>query len=289
MRNIKKWIQIVAFVSVLLPVRAQMPPDRDEGLAHALGPEWKVRYQVYAGHSNLLEFVHGAEKINNWTELVTLQDFNDTLKFSPEEILNKLKVQREKECPGVTQWNVIGQDERSLLYEWHVGHCRNWPEQVEIARIILGKHSWYLIHYAAKVHELASSTRTQWIKTFSDATFDSVTSSFDPTLISVDVDELVPFDVDRVAIALKPAMESQNCNVTEASANRIECKRPRVATTSKHMGSGGESVTAMLEANGGQTQVRITTGKGFNGRLLKQNWSTPIYVEMMKTLQKAQP
>ncbi len=52
---------------------------------------------------------------------------------------------------------------------------------------------------------------------------------------------------------------------------------------------GGESVTAVLEAQGDQTRIRITTGKGFYGRLGKQSWSMPIFHEMMKRLQQAHP
>jgi len=98
------------------------------------------------------------------------------------------------------------------------------------------------------------------------------------------VDEVIPFEIDKVVSALKPAMESQNCNVKEATDNRIVCKRPRVSDTFKQSGSGGESVTAILEPKGDQTHVHISTGKGFAGRLVKQNWSLPIYEQMIKNL-----
>jgi hypothetical protein len=102
------------------------------------------------------------------------------------------------------------------------------------------------------------------------------------------VDEVIPFEMSKVVAALKPAMESQNCNVKEATDTRILCKRPRVSATFKKSGSGGESVTAILEAKGDQTHVRISTGKGFYGRLVKQNWSVPIYEQMTKNLKPAQ-
>jgi hypothetical protein len=55
---------------------------------------------------------------------------------------------------------------------------------------------------------------------------------------------------------------------------------------SKEPDLGGESVTAELESHGSQTQVRITTGKGFYGRLSKKNWSTPMFEAMMRALQQ---
>lgn len=116
------------------------------------------------------------------------------------------------------------------------------------------------------------------------ARLDSKTSALNPTANSKDLDETIPFQKDAVAAALKPAMESVGCKVTDQNAKHIECKRDR--GYSDRTGNGGEKVTAELQAKGGQTRVRIRTYKGTLGRLEKKNWSTPNYQEMMKTLQK---
>jgi len=112
---------------------------------------------------------------------------------------------------------------------------------------------------------------------------DTATAAFNPTANSKDMDETIPFRVEKVVTALKPAMESMGCKVTAETAGRIECKRSR--GSSEQTGGGGESVTATLEATGQQTHLRIWTGKGFVGRVQKKNWSTPIYQAMLKTLQ----
>ena len=118
----------------------------------------------------------------------------------------------------------------------------------------------------------------------------NTSSTIDPTAGSKDIDEVVPFGLDKVLAALKPAMGTYGCNVTESTTNRIECKRARGYSQKENVnGNGGESVTATLEIQGDQTHVRIVTGKGFYGRLEKKNWSTPIYIEMLKSLRKAQP
>jgi hypothetical protein len=116
------------------------------------------------------------------------------------------------------------------------------------------------------------------------ARLDAKTSPLNPTANSKDVDEVIAFRLDAVAAALKPAMESFGCKVNEANDKRIECRRQR--GNSERTGYGGEKVTAELRAKGEQTRVRIWTGKGFVGRMRKNNWSTPIYEEMMKALQK---
>jgi hypothetical protein len=102
---------------------------------------------------------------------------------------------------------------------------------------------------------------------------------------SKDMDEVIPFGIDRVAAALKPAMENMGCKVMNAKATRIACKRGR-GSSERSDYSGGEKVTARLEARGEQTRVLIWTGKKFTAQVGKHNWSTPIYQEMMKSLQE---
>ena len=54
---------------------------------------------------------------------------------------------------------------------------------------------------------------------------DAKTSSSNPTAKGKNMDELVPFGIEKVMAALRPAMESEGCKVTEATSTRIECKR----------------------------------------------------------------
>jgi hypothetical protein len=113
---------------------------------------------------------------------------------------------------------------------------------------------------------------------------DSPPPSLDPKAETVD--QVIPYEASKVMAALKLAMESKDCNFTESTATRIECKRPRGYSYSTHMGYGGESVTAVVEAQGEQTHVHISTGKGFYGRLGKVNLSVPIYNAMMTSLEE---
>lgn len=119
------------------------------------------------------------------------------------------------------------------------------------------------------------------------AVLDSKNSPLNPVVGSKNMDQVVPFGREKVAAALKSAMETEGCKVTEAKEGRIECKRARGG--SERTGFGGEKVTVTLEAKTDQTRVRIQTGKGVVGRLGKKNWSSAIYEEMMKNLQKPAP
>lgn len=277
----KRLIPLAAFVCFLLVVGAAA--GENEVLNFELGLDWKAANNVERRGRVLIEYVRRGDDINNWKELFTYQNFGLRGKHqTPEEELNALKALREKECPGATEWNVLEQNENSILYEWQAKPCLGWPEQHEIARIIFAKHNLFFLRYTAKVQQLDPETRTQWINTFKAATVDTETKSVG----SEDVDLVIPFEMDKVMAALKPAMESADCNVKEATANRVECKRPR--NTNGYNGYGGESVTAVLEALGNKTRVLITTGKGFYGRLGKRSWSIPIYQQMVKNLEQAQ-
>jgi hypothetical protein len=283
-------IGILAFLCLNSWSGAAAQHVQNEGLVRTLGPEWKSMYEINRDLTyDAIELVRNGDTLTDWREEVRIEDSTEPSRLSPEETLKKLLAPVEKKCPGAMEWKVISRDESSVLYEMHTNPCRSVPEETEIGRVMLGKYSWYVLEYRARVHELAPDTRAQWIKTFSEASFDSVTSSFDSAWMSVDVDEAVPFAMDKVMAALKPAMEGQDCHVTAESADRIECRRPRGQTSAEHSGYGGESVTAVLEAQGGKTHVLITTGLGFYGRLGKRNYSTPIYEEMIRNLQKGQP
>jgi len=115
------------------------------------------------------------------------------------------------------------------------------------------------------------------------AVVDAKTNVINPTAGSQNTDEVVPFEMAKVSAALKSAMQSEGCNVTNESASRIECKR--IKGYSELTGAGGEKITARLAAEGIHTRVQLSTGKGAR-RGRRKNWSTPIYQEMLKNLQK---
>ena len=110
-------------------------------------------------------------------------------------------------------------------------------------------------------------------------------SAIDPAADSEDLDEVIPYSTAAISSALKPAMESVGCNVTKTAADQVECKRARGA--SEVNGVGGEKVTAKLDAQGANTRIQISTGKGFYGRLNKRNWSKSIFDQLMIRLKES--
>jgi hypothetical protein len=283
---VKKTIQILALLGCLRSIGAVAQQVQNEGLVHTLGPQWTSMYEISRDlRYDAIELVPVGSTFQNWKEVVTISDFLGESALTAEDTLRQHQAIRERHCPGAVHWTVLSRDATGVVFQWHIGPCNGLPEEDSVGRVIVGRYGCYLLEYAARVHELAPETRAQWLRTFSDATFDSVTLSFDAGWMSVDVDETVPFPADKVAAAAKAAMEAQGCKVTAATADRIECKRGRVWVAKRNeYDYGGESVTAVLEAKGDQTKVHITTGLGVYGRLSKRNWSTPVYEAMMKTL-----
>lgn len=102
---------------------------------------------------------------------------------------------------------------------------------------------------------------------------------------SKDMDETVAYPANLLIAAIKPAMADVGCGVTVEKPDRIECKRPRGG--SELTGPGGEKVVATFESKGNQTSVHIETDRGFNGHMMKKNWSTPIFHGMLNKLQQS--
>lgn len=142
------------------------------------GADWETASASNAHHAALFEFVRKGDNINSWKELFTFQyGRRKAYPPSPQQYLDALKALREKECPDATVWNTIEQDESSILYEWQLtkpcggapGEAQAGVEQHEIARAIYEKDVVFILHYAAKGHDLAPYVRTQWISRWHDA------------------------------------------------------------------------------------------------------------------------
>lgn len=132
---------------------------------------WKIgHYSEVPNQYVITEFIREGDNINNWKELLTIQNFPPLWGGpTPEDALKKLKEIRENECPGMTKWNIINKDETSILYEWQATPCLGWPNQHEIARIIYRKYDKYFIHYVQKTKQISAEQRSKWIKKISDA------------------------------------------------------------------------------------------------------------------------
>jgi hypothetical protein len=110
-----------------------------------------------------MEYMKPGEKGDAWTELVTVQSLPRSKTVRLAEFYDALKATRSARCPDLTEWDLIEQSDESLLYEWRTrGMCEGHPPQVELARLVLTRDSFYRVAYATR-GALTAEARTTWL------------------------------------------------------------------------------------------------------------------------------
>ena len=126
------------------------------------GRDWWLGYKADDGALRIMEFVLPGERVESWRELVRFQFFGDPTFPSPQAAMDELRTQMKQRCRN-TVWNVLRQDEESVLYEWRIWDCPGQPDQHEIARLLRVKEGTHRIAYVAMAKEILPSRRDQWI------------------------------------------------------------------------------------------------------------------------------
>jgi len=145
------------------------PPTERESLSFPVDESWKVGHQAEVpGQYVITELVLEDDDIENWRELLTVQNFAAPWGGpAPSHALAEMKQQREKTCPGGTTWKVIESDETSLLYEWQAKPCMGFPDQHEIGRLLYGKYNRFVLRYTVKLASMPVEAREAWIRKLS--------------------------------------------------------------------------------------------------------------------------
>ena len=117
----------------------------------------------------LTRFVLRGDSINEWTE--ALETFNAQRRNFPATIDAYLKQSmdlRRKTCPD-SLFNVIKQDQNSILFEIRTTNCPPNPDEHSLTRTLYGNTNVFSLIYTNKVKELPPDKREEWIKYLSDA------------------------------------------------------------------------------------------------------------------------
>ena len=139
--------------------------------------EWKVRHQTGDQNQGIIEYVRSDDKIDNWTELLTIQTLKKPAVPEPIDTYTNMREiygELSKRCPTI-DWNMIKRQlptetmEASILHEWKTPNCPPKAAQHGIGRIIYGKFSIFRLVYVAKTQALAPEKRDKTIKEFSEA------------------------------------------------------------------------------------------------------------------------
>ena len=149
-------------VALLTPA----PLTAQENLKFFPPPNWELGQPPQQTKDTLLmEFVKKGEKLETWTELLTVQQFRRTRSSPPpREFYDALKALREKLCPGQSEWQVVEEADGTLLYEWRTTEtCQGHPPQSELARLLYARNTYYRVAFTTRA-QLTPETRTGWIE-----------------------------------------------------------------------------------------------------------------------------
>ena len=157
--------QKAAYVLIVFLLTAAETPAQ-ENLRFLPPPEWGPPRAEQTKDQLLMEFVKKGEKIDHWTELLTLKQFRLTRgsPSSPREVYESDKHVRETRCPGLTEWTIVEEAKAALLYEWKMtAVCEDQPPQSELVRVLFGRNTGYRVSYGTRA-PLTADTRTQWLE-----------------------------------------------------------------------------------------------------------------------------
>lgn len=117
------------------------------------------------------EYVPAGQTVKGWKELVTLQVFKGLQNETTAEGFGKLSIERLYQvCGDKLSVAVIRNSPADYMFEFKVSGHPRIQDQHEIQRIITGKESLVVVHYAVKTPALASNSRARWIGILDRAT-----------------------------------------------------------------------------------------------------------------------
>jgi hypothetical protein len=162
-----------AFVG-LLAVTCLAAIDHSDDVDMKVPKGWKVRTHAenHKTQSVVIDMIPEGDDKDNWTQLIYMQSgATPRSVHSPEEMLNALKAQEEKDCPGLTEWSEITRDTYSITYSRHKQPCGKNPEEMHLSKILVGKRTVYLVSYIQKAKEFSPEDRETWLKYLGEITF----------------------------------------------------------------------------------------------------------------------
>ncbi len=132
-------------------VRAEAPKFDGRG--------WTVGHQQQNGKQSLIEYVLPGQTVENWKELVTSSLFFQPVPVAP--FVEKLHASLAQGCPSLV-WNMIRQDEKTVIYEWRDSGCGGFEATSELARVTIERGGLYRLAYSVK-GPLTAERRKQWL------------------------------------------------------------------------------------------------------------------------------
>ncbi|MCA9126022.1 MAG: hypothetical protein KDB22_03015 [Planctomycetales bacterium] len=139
------------------------------------GRGWKASYRTNNKFTATAEYTLPGEQVQDWTELVSIQRLHHRALGAPgvRGIAQGMMASLRKTNPEA-QYNVITEDDASILLEWSTEGNENTQAQHEIVRLFKAQRDIHRIAYVKKSSRLSSGQRQRWIDLLSAAKLEAV-------------------------------------------------------------------------------------------------------------------
>ncbi len=153
---------LILMISTLLGSQAALA---DTGAKQFDGRAWTIGNRQQSRTQILTEYVLPGQTVDHWKELVTSTVFVDADHAVPlAKFVDRIHASLTAGCPSLV-WDVVRQDEKTAIFEWHDSGCGGFPPQVEIDRLTVGSQGVYRLAYAAYVDgTLPTAKRNAWLE-----------------------------------------------------------------------------------------------------------------------------
>lgn len=158
----KKYIALVIIVmsSTMVQAAETVEPVFD-------GRKWELGWSGYpdakANDKVFDEYVISGEKVDNWSELVTIQSFPGAQNNLNLDILEaETKINIMTVCPNA-QWDSTEQQANERIWQFTIKGCAGQPEQSEIARAVKTDEGIHIFHYAIKKAPMPMDVKNTWL------------------------------------------------------------------------------------------------------------------------------
>lgn len=145
---------MLAVTCTALAAGQSQPPKFD-------GRGWSIGNQQANQKESLTEYVLPGQTVDNWKELVT-----STVFFQPvplDALVDRIHSSMAQGCPSLV-WNVIKQDDKTVIFEFRDSGCGGFEAQSEMDRVTIESDGLYRLAYAVKGKgPVAPAKRAEWL------------------------------------------------------------------------------------------------------------------------------
>lgn len=165
-------IFVLLFIFIICPndIHGNDENDCEEHLEFYLDvSKWKQAFKNSNEQASIVEFTLKNEKVENWSELVTVQKFpplGSTVEQYYQEFIRDLE---NTVSPDQVYSRVIKKNDNTVLFEWWISEKSPFAQH-EWFKLIQTPHSTMILRYTTKKLDQVEKVRSTWEKILDSAT-----------------------------------------------------------------------------------------------------------------------